>query len=268
MARPINCLLSGLSILTAAVLAQPIQNHMHVALAAIIGIMITAAANTINDYYDIEIDRINRPERVLPSARITPDSALVFSIILFVCAIFFSIFIDAPSFLLALISSFLLVLYSAKLKRTVLMGNILVAFVSGLAFLFGAAAANHWSYGLTPACLAFFFHLGREILKDLEDIEGDGAGNAMTLPVKYGPGAALVTITAVYTILIFVTFIPYYLQIYNINYLYIVTPGVNLVIVLTTIGIWKATDKKQLRFYSNVLKVDMIVGLIAIYSGR
>ena len=81
------------------------------------GMLIAAGANVINDLCDLDIDRINRPQRVLPSGRLTPAAARTFTIFLLACGIFFSIFINKAAVMIAAGSSILLVVYSLRLKR-------------------------------------------------------------------------------------------------------------------------------------------------------
>lgn len=269
LARPANCLIGGLSILIAALITGPVPaaKVLPVALAVLSGMLITAGANAINDWYDIEIDRINRPDRVLPQGHLTPRVALAFAIFSFVCGIFFSIFIHCSAIVIATASIVILIAYSAYLKRTVLWGNATVSLITALAFIYGASAAGPWQDGLIPAVFAFLFHFGREILKDIEDIAGDSAVSAVTLPIKYGTKPALVAMTVIYSVLVVVTFLPYLSGQYGAAYLFTVVIGVDLVLTATLIWLWVKAERANLRRINTLLKADMLVGLFAIYLG-
>jgi geranylgeranylglycerol-phosphate geranylgeranyltransferase len=266
--RPVNCVIAGLSIWIAALLARPIVSPWPVLWAIISGTLITAAANVINDWFDIDIDRVNRPQRVLPAGELSRQFALWFAIILFVCGNFFSIFINKFAVLLAVGNSFLLIAYSAWFKRRVLWGNIIVSLVTGLAFIYGANATGRWSYGIIPAIFAFLFHFGREIIKDLEDVKGDAAANAATLPIRCGNRVAYTAVTAIYLVLIAATVIPYFMGIYNLTYLLLVIVGVDALLLVVLGVIWWRQEKSNWGALSVALKLDMLVGLAAIYLGR
>lgn len=265
--RPVNCLISGVSIFVASIIAGPIQEFSKVGAAILSGMLFTAAANTINDWYDLAIDRINRPNRVLPSRRMHPEAARVLAIFLFVCGIFFSIFINYPAVIIAILSSFLLISYSARLKRTVLWGNLTVSFMTALAFIYGALAAGNWSKGLIPAVFAFLFHFGREVVKDMEDVAGDAAMSARTFPIRFGRKAALSMISAIYLLLLALTPLPYIFEIYGRAYWWTVLIGVNMVVVIAVLILWFRDSPATLRRVSQILKADMLVGLLAIYLG-
>lgn len=266
--RPLNCTISALSILIAALLASPQWLTLKVLVAMLSTALITAGANTINDYFDVEIDRINRPQRPLPAQRLTPGFAKVFAIILFGCGVFFSIFINIFAIIIALTSSLLLFIYSAKLKQTVLWGNATVSFMGGLAFVYGALAAGRWSEGIIPASFAFLFHFGREILKDMEDMQGDAVCKARTLPVQHGYRTALAATTGIYSLLIGATILPYRLGIYGLAYFITVLLGVDFVLLVVLLILWADPGKHRVGSVNQILKADMLVGLLAIYLGK
>jgi geranylgeranylglycerol-phosphate geranylgeranyltransferase len=196
--RPTNSCVAGL----AAVVAYLIDTSaLHQPLPALLGAMIpeflllffvvaliTAAGNVINDFFDTKIDAINRPDRPIPSGKVSRIAARGFAVTLFLAGILVSFFTNTLCIGIAIINSLLLVVYAAKLKSTPLLGNIAVAYLSASIFLFGGAL-NGWS-GLVRiipiAAITFFAMLSRELLKDAEDIEGDRAGGADTLPIRIG----------------------------------------------------------------------------------
>lgn len=165
------------------------------ALISIAVFLVTGAGNAINDYYDREIDAVNRPQRPIPSGRIPPQSAFLYSIALFIAGCMIAGFVSELCLMLAAFNSLLLFLYARSLKATPLAGNIAVAFLTGSTFLFGGAAAG--PVGLlenrTPFMLSFLVSMSREIAKDIEDMRGDQKGGARTLPILAGerPSRAL-----------------------------------------------------------------------------
>jgi len=230
--RPINLNLCALSIFIGAVITGAAHPLINVLLACISGTFIMAGGNVINDYYDVEIDRVNKPERPLPQQILKVQEALKLSIILFVLGIFISIFINLGALGFVIFTSAGLIFYSSKLKGTVLLGNIVVSLFSAMAFIYGGLAVYRWQETLIPAGFAFLFHLGREIIKDIADQEADAVCSTQTLPIRYGQKVALVGATLVYGLLIAFTFLPYLFDIYGKGYFWIVLLGVDLVIIL------------------------------------
>jgi geranylgeranylglycerol-phosphate geranylgeranyltransferase len=159
-----------------------------VLLLLIIVTLITAAGNVINDYFDADIDVINRPERPIPSGNVTPVAARYFAIILFLAGLLVALFSSLLCLSIAVINMLILILYAAKLKGMPGVGNAAVAYLAASIFLFGGAFAG-WD-GLVRmiplATITFLATMVREILKDAEDVEGDAAGGADTLPIRIG----------------------------------------------------------------------------------
>jgi geranylgeranylglycerol-phosphate geranylgeranyltransferase len=150
--------------------------------------LVTAAGNVINDYFDAEIDAVNRPDRPIPSGSVTRPVARSFAVTLFLAGILVSFFTGPLCTGIAIINSLVLVAYAGKLKRTPLLGNITVAYLSSSIFLFGGAL-NGWDglvHIIPIAVITFFAMLSRELVKDAEDVMGDQAGNADTVPIRFG----------------------------------------------------------------------------------
>lgn len=238
-----------------------------IVLACVSGSLIMAGGNAINDYFDVEIDRVNKPFRPLPSSVLAAKGALSFAIILFALGVFLSIFIFPSAILVAVITSIGLFFYSAKLKQTVFLGNIAVSLFSASAFIYGGIAVGRWQEALVPAGFAFLFHLGREIIKDIEDQSADKTVSAQTLPLKFGTKTALKVTTVIFSSLILFTFFPYIFGVYGEAYFWVVLIGVDLVIVFALWFMWKHPSAETLRRISATLKADMPVGLFAIYLG-
>lgn len=268
LSRPLNVLIGMISIFLAGVICSDKIVWPALLLACFSGGMIAAAANAINDFFDIEIDRINKPHRPLPSGKISILQALVFANGMGVAALFLTIFLNKLAFLIALSALVLLFLYSAKLKGTVIWGNILVSFITALAFIFGGAAVNSWRNALIPAGFALLMHFGREVLKDMEDVTGDRTYHAKTLAVVYGFPLAKTIVTVVFALLIVATFLPYIFEQYGLYYFILVLIGVDSVLLYVSIKIWRRSDQVTLHRLSELLKYDMFVGLLAIYLGR
>jgi geranylgeranylglycerol-phosphate geranylgeranyltransferase len=185
--RPANAVMAGV----ASVVAYLIATGTLVPAAGLLLIvvtLITAAGNVINDYCDADIDAVNRPDRPIPSGQVSRTAALWYAVLLFGAGITASLFTNAICIAFAVFNSLLLALYAARLKSLPVAGNVSVAYLAGSMFLFGGAFAGmDGLVRLVPiAVMTFLAMMARELIKDAEDIEGDTAGGASTLPIRIG----------------------------------------------------------------------------------
>ena len=267
ISRPSNVFIAFMSVVIAAAVAGSLQPWMHVVLAACSAALITIGANVINDYFDVEIDTINKPFRVLPAKRLTKKEAFIYFIVVYLVAWILALSLGPIMFCIALSISILLFFYSFKLKRTVLWGNIAVSFSTAMAFVYGGLAVDRLAGTWFPAAFAFLYHFGREIIKDIQDMKGDTQEGAVTFAIKYGLTRSLQLTTIIFFVLIGVTILPYILDIYGIIYLLVIIFGIYPVLAFVIYQAWKYPNPDNLGLISNILKADMLVGLIAIYLG-
>ena len=268
LARVHNGFITFLSVIIGAWATQETIFWGKLILAGISFLLITSAGNGINDYFDIEIDKINKPKRVLVQKEINPKTALLFSIILFLFGFILNLFLGLKAILLSLLAILLLVLYSYKLKKITLVGNITVSFLSFLAFVYGGIFTTDFTFSLIPAGFAFLFHLGREIIKDMEDQEGDKKFGVKSLPILFGNKPSILLLTLVFAILIIFTFFPYIYKIFSLYYFLVVILFVDTVLIFIIISLWKNSSKENLSKVSQILKIDMLFGLLAVFLGR
>jgi len=154
-------------------------------IAMIAVFFITSGSMGLNDYFDRDIDKKAHPDRPIPSGKITPMQGLTFSIILFSVSLILSVFINTLCLIIAVITIDLLILYETILKNQVIVGNMVVAFIIAISFIYGGASVGRHEMSLDFTVLAFFLMLGREILMDVTDMEGDKL-NRYTLPMRIG----------------------------------------------------------------------------------
>jgi len=267
LTRPVNLVIGFLSIFIGGFVTGSIDPVLKLILACLSGMLVMAGANVINDVFDLEIDRINKPERPLPSGRITVTSARIYAILLLLAGCVIAFFIHFPCLCIAVTASVWLYLYSWRLKRTVLWGNFSVAFITGLAFIYGGMAVGQWKRALIVGIFAFFFHFAREIIKDMEDMEGDCADGVVTYPIRYGIRKSQMLVTLLVSILIGLTTIPYITGFFNRLYLFVVFAGVDVVLLIIVISMWRKPTPDNLGKLSAYMKADMLMGLIAVYLG-
>jgi geranylgeranylglycerol-phosphate geranylgeranyltransferase len=211
LTRPTNSFVAGIAAMVAYLIDTGTIIPATLFLFVIV-VMITAAGNAINDFFDAEIDAINRPDRPIPSGVVSRKAARGFATTLFLVGILLSFFTNSLCIGITILNSFILVAYAKKLKSMPWSGNIAVAYLSASIFLFGGAL-NGWEglIRIIPiAAITFFAMLSRELLKDAEDVEGDRAGGADTVPIRIGikKTAGFALITAVLAVV--TSFIPYF----------------------------------------------------------
>ncbi len=267
ISRPVNVLISILSIFVAAFITGTLDPFSHVVLACLSGGIIMAAANTINDYFDLEIDRVNRPDRPMVRGELTPVQAVKLASFEFTIGIMLSFFISLLAFIIAGIVSVVIFFYSFRWKKMPVVGNLAVSFSTAMAFVYGGVAVDRIKETFVPAILAFFYHFAREIIKDIQDAEGDRQGRARTIPIVFGELPALLFTTVLLFILMILLPMPYFFLWYGMKYWIVVLIGVYPVLIYTLISMWKNHSPANLGLISTILKADMLVGLLAIYLG-
>jgi geranylgeranylglycerol-phosphate geranylgeranyltransferase len=165
----------------------PIALWVYVLLAAVSTSCVTAGGNVINDLLDRESDRVNHPDRPLVTGAIAPASARGLAVVLLVGAAVTAlpVVLERPlvGVLLAIALAALLS-YEFRFKSAGFGGNLLVAFLTALVFLYGGAAAGAPQAVVLLASMAFFATLSREVIKDMEDLAGDV--QRRTLPRVHG----------------------------------------------------------------------------------
>ena len=236
-------------------------------MAATSAAAIAAAGNVYNDLRDLDTDRINRPDRPLPAGRIPARVAAAQAVLLVVLGLALAWALGSAAGGLATAVAVGLVAYSARLKRTGLGGNVLVSALGALAFPFGAIAMGAWGRSWIPAGYAFLFHLGREIIKDVEDAAGDEASGSRSLPLVLGCRQAGLASAAIYLFLGVITPIPWILGMYGWSYaVAIVLLDAVVLVVLYLLLIQQRPPTDQL--LSRLLTAAMGMGLAAIVLGE
>jgi len=190
LSRPLNSTLAGFAVAIGALasLSHPLTviQLWFIILGCITSGFISAFGYVINDVFDIEIDRINMPHRPIPSGVVSLQGAKLFCVFLAVLGAMFAILIDLVAIFLALMGIILLYLYAAYFKRSGFPGNLIVASLATIPFLFGGFVTESFPTLLIPASFSFLINLSRELIKDIEDVHGDQLENVQSVALKYG----------------------------------------------------------------------------------
>jgi geranylgeranylglycerol-phosphate geranylgeranyltransferase len=224
-----------------------------------------AAGNVINDIYDVEIDRVNRPKRPIPAGAASLRAAAVEYVFFVAAALFIAVFLAETARIWIFAWVILLHFYSARFKRMYLLGNAAVAAVGASGFLLGASAGGDAAMGAIPAAFTFVFIVGREIVKDTDDIEGDRAAGARTFPIVSGRRAALTAAIVVFIALCVAFPLPAYLGIYSLTYALIMLVSV---VPMLAASVWIILRGRRLDLVGSLLKLGMFFGCVAFYFAR
>ena len=263
--RPLNIAVAAFAVLVSAYILGVYEQYYILTCVVIVVIAYNGAANAFNDYCDYEIDLINRPNRPLSRGMITSFQALSFAVILFAIGSVTAFQLPFYARLTAVVIAMpLIIIYSMRLKGTPLLGNIAVAMILGLTFVFCGLAFNKPGPMIMPAILAFGLTLVRELIKDIADVEGDNSVGLKTLPLVIGNNKAI-TVAIIKAVLIgLVSLIPYYLNIYGNYYLILLVIGVEIPLAIVVVLFMKSPSISTAKQSEKLLKFSTIIGLTAI----
>ena len=225
----------------------------------------TAGGYVINDIRDRDIDGINKPWKPFPSGSLSTGAGWALYSVLAALTVAAAFNLPIRQGVWILVWVVLLHLYSAKLKRVYLAGNLLVSLVSASGFLLGAWAGGAAAAGTIPAGFTFFFSMGRELVKDTDDMKGDEACGARTVPIVSGERRALRVSAVLFALLALFFPLPWLAGIYG--HLYAVVMICTVVPILF-VSAWFSWHGRSLGRVSGLLKLGMFCGMIAFYFGR
>jgi len=247
-------------------------------------VCIAAAGNIINDIYDIEIDSVNAPNAVIVGKKISEATAnnlyLAFNIVGVGLGFYLSMLIGKESFFtIFVIISALLYVYSSFLKQIPFVGNVIISILVGLTVLIvgifdliPAVTQSNKSTQLTffnilfdYSVFAFLINLVREIIKDIEDIDGDHKAGLKTLPIVLGRERAkkIVFALSFLPLAAVIHYIVTYLFQQQIAVIYFLV-AIAAPLIFVTIKIFLAKTKKDYQFISSLLKVVMLLGILSL----
>jgi len=266
ISRPVTTLTGALAVVLGGYVAGT-GEWLNIMLAVLATILVSSSANAWNDYLDIEIDRINQPDRPLPSGQVSPRAAKWFSFVLAVASLLVAAFINLPSFLIVVTANLLLYIYSLRLKSTVLLGNLTVAFTSAMSAVFGGVAAGNPRPTFWLFVTIFVAILGREVLKTMADYEGDLSESVRTISTVWGRRVARIVFYILIATTLVMMLLPYLLEIYQPIYAYLILIGVFPVIIYIAFRVSRYRSGRQLEKLSQLMKYDFLFWFLAVILG-
>ena len=274
--------------LLAAGYRKPNLNHFNFSLLVLSSVLIAAAGYIINDYFDLNIDRINKPNKLIVQKIIKRRWAIAWHLVLSILGIAIGFYLDFTTHVTLLgfsnlICVVLLFLYSISLKKRLLSGNVIISLLTAWTvlvvtwcearFFFNPADVNiHKIIRVTflYSGFAFVVSLIREAIKDMEDIEGDRKYGCKTMPIVWGINASKIYTATWMTMLILALglMVIYMLQLHWwIAIIYCL-----VLIVLPSISIFRklftAQTPKDFHTLSTMVKLVMFTGILSMIFFR
>ena len=269
LTRPVNVIAASALTFIGAFVAGGVADEPEAVAAAVVATgLAVGAGNAINDYFDREIDRINQPDRPIPRGAVSPRGALAFSIALFAVAVVLALTLPPLGIAIAAVNLVALVAYTEYFKGLPGLGNALVAYLVGSTFLFGAAAVGEIGPAVVLFVLSAIATLTREIVKDVEDVEGDREEGLNTLPIAIGERRALVVAAALLAVGAIASPLPYFLTEFGVVYLVLVIPAVAIMCYATYESFDDPTaGQERLKYGMFLAAVAFVVGRAAVTVG-
>jgi geranylgeranylglycerol-phosphate geranylgeranyltransferase len=233
------------------------------------GFFISSPAMIINDYFDIEVDRVNSPHRPLPSGLILTATAISLAIITTLIGLAASIFINKTAVLLYIIFWLIGFLYNWKLKEMGLLGNLLVASSVAITFILGGIAVGEpWNKAVwILSLIVFLFDLGEEIAADAMDIEGDRKRNVKSIAILIGKKNALRISVSLFLLVIIFSFLPVFWDLLGTSYLVIISIT-DMLIFFFGMKLLKSRTIKAGRFSIRAIYLSALFGMLAIIISK
>lgn len=209
-----NCLMIGLAVLVAETIGLgSLPSPTQAAFGFLTAFLLLAGTMVFNDIQDVQVDRVNSPDRPIPSGKVTIRQAYVLSIVFSSIALISSLILGVLTFLTTLVALALMAYYNTRGKRTGLLGNAVVSFNVALPFFFGGLAVNN----LRPLLfifflLAFLANTAREVAKGITDITGDSSKGIMTIAVTQGPKRAAELAATFFVVAVLLSFLAPFLD--------------------------------------------------------
>ena len=208
--RPPNTFMIGLGVVIGeAIGLGKLPGILEAVFGFLTASLMMAGTMVANDVYDVEIDRVNSPERPIAAGIVKARSAIGLSIALSAASIGFAALLGPWTLLTALLALALMIYYNTRGKKTGLIGNAVVSFNVALPFFYGGLAVN----SVRPllfifSLIAFLANFAREIAKGIADVKGDSLRQVRTLAVVKGPRVAALASAGLFSIAVLLSFIP------------------------------------------------------------
>ncbi|MGM0500654.1 MAG: UbiA family prenyltransferase [Bacillota bacterium] len=264
--RPELPFAAGISVIIGEIITLGhLPSLLQLSLGFMWGFLLSASAMILNDFFDIEVDKINSPDRPLASGLISPTTAVIFTAIITFLGLILSFFINKIAVLLYIFFWIIGFLYNWKLKEKGLLGNLFVSSSVAVTIILGAIVVDKpWNKAVIIfSMMLFVFDLGEEIAADAMDIVGDKKRNVKSIPILIGRKKALYISFILFLSFIFLSFLPVFLGLFGISYLIIISLT-DIIILFWGIKLIKSENINEGRIYVRRLYLSGLLGFLLI----
>jgi geranylgeranylglycerol-phosphate geranylgeranyltransferase len=267
--RPINSLVMGFAIVVGVFLTGYGNIHwLNLLFGIVTSFTLTAASMAVNDYYDYDIDKINEPQRPIPSGAVSKNGALAVTAVLTVIGLACAYFVSVYCLVFALGAWIIMMTYSTVGKRSGLPGNFLVSACVAAPFLYGSLVAVN-SVQLNVflfASMAFLSNTGREISKGIVDIEGDRSYGIRTLAVSLGGKRAALAAAVFFVLAVALSPIPVVLDLVSFWFVpFVLVTDIGL--VWCSIFLVRNPSRENARRVKKLVLFLFVFGLLSFIAG-
>ena len=233
------------------------------------GFFLSGSALILNDYFDLEVDRINAPQRPLPSGKFSPREAIILALIAGLFGLVAASLINWPALFLSIPFWVIGILYNWKYKQAGLLGNLMVSSSVAITFILGGIAVGEpwnpivWTFSL----VAFLIDLGEEIAGDAMDMEGDKKRGSTSIAITMGKIFALRISGTIFLIVTLVSLVPFLLGWFGTGY-FIVVSVIDLVVLYFTIRLLKSQSSEEGRSFMRGIYLTATFGMLVFILGQ
>lgn len=232
------------------------------------GFFISASALIFNDYFDLESDMINAPHRPLPSGIVTKNEIIYLMIFATIMGFYSALFLGRSVLIISMLFWVIGVLYNWKLKRTGLLGNIMVASSVGVTFIMGGTAVGNpwnvtvWSFAL----MAFLIDFGEEISADAMDMEGDKIMGSKSIAILWGRTNALRMSSIMFALVVLVSLFPLIFD--SLGNIYLLTMAImDINVIYFGTKLMRSQTECEGRSYIKGIYRGIMIGIVILIAG-
>ena len=268
--RPELPFAAGICVVVGEIIAlgkfPPVQELI---LGFVCGFFISGSAIILNDFFDLEVDKVNTPDRPLPAGAISPSEAIFFAVATSFVGLAASLAIGIPAFILCVIFWLVGFLYNWKFKEAGLLGNLMVSSSVAITFILGGIVVGEnwnkivWIFGL----MAFFVDLGEEIAGDAMDIEGDKKRDSKSIAITRGKNFALMLSGSLFGLVVLISFVPVIFAWLGTSYLIMIFIT-DMMIVTFAIRLLKSKTPEEGCWSMRRIYLGALLGMLAFILGK
>lgn len=233
------------------------------------GFFMSSTALILNDYFDLEVDRVNAPQRPLPAGLVSPADVIALAAITSVLGLFLGYLISLPALMICVLFWLVGFLYNWKLKETGLPGNLMVAASTAVTFILGGIAVGRpfnrlvWLF----AAIAFFVDMAEEIAGDAMDMQGDQKRRSRSVAILLGRTTAVRISGALFMLAVLLTFLPALLGWLGRDYLIIISLT-SLITTYFTVRLVGSRTPEEGRRSMRGIYLGATFGMLAFIAGK